>query len=150
MDAQAYTLGRDTGGGNCSAQRDDTGGGSAAGGYLQNDTGVGSAQRDNTGGGSAAGQSNTSGGSAQRDFTGGGSAQRDNTGGGSAQRDSTGGGSADATAAEAEEAVVIYLQTHDPIAWAVCRKPLRRNAARALIRVAHLVCADGSIYILSP
>jgi hypothetical protein len=44
---------------------------------------------------------------------------------------------------DAEDAVSGWLQSHDPIAWAICRKPIRCAASRALARVAHIVCPDG-------
>ena len=44
----------------------------------------------------------------------------------------------------AEAAAQGHLQRLDPIAWAICRKPLRQSAARALCRVAGLVGASRS------
>jgi hypothetical protein len=45
--------------------------------------------------------------------------------------------------AGAEDAVSSWLQCHDPIAWAICRKPIRCAASRALVRVSQIVCSDG-------
>jgi len=57
-------------------------------------------------------------------------------------RDKAGGD--DACLRAAEEGVAAWLQHHEPIAWALCRKPVRRAAAAALSRVALLACADGT------